>query len=59
MGKLEKKVNGIFNINPSKDKGGFYINYCNYWRHSGVLNENKAKKCINKQCKHYQRYEPK
>jgi len=59
MKNLEKKAKGIFLMSPSSDQGGIYLNFCDYFRHRGILNESKAKKCKHKKCKHYQRYEPK
>ena len=57
MGRLEKKLGGIFQISPSTDRSSRqFLHYCDYYRHRGVLNPDKAKKCVNRGCKHYTRY---
>lgn len=54
--KLERILGKITSVQLSTDRIGKYLSYCSFGYHSGILDREKARDCINKGCWHYRRF---
>ena len=50
---LKTNLDKIFLSNLKSDLRGEYIPFCDYYRHRGILGNNKAKICEERRCEHY------
>ncbi len=52
---LEKKIDGITDIELSQDEKGFYIPYCILPYHPGVISTGRAEICESRKCENLKR----
>ena len=54
--KLERQLKeGIIKVKYAKDNLGFYIPYCRYQIHPGIIEPETAEICIGRKCFYYKR----
>lgn len=53
--KLEKKIDGIIEMDVFTDEKGIYLAYCNLPYHPGLIKAGRAEICQQRVCEHYKR----
>ena len=56
LNRFERNMRKIVPVIPQRDERGWYLEFCSYYHHPGVIGEEKAEKCHRNDCQHLQRY---